>query len=177
MFFNEAIRRVKMLFRGKQYQDDLDEEMRLHRELREKKYVDSGMSPEVARSAAYRSFGNAASLRETSYRTWGWSWLDSLTQDVRYGVRSMFRSPALTLVALLSLALGIGANTAIFSFLDAIMLRSLPVKEPTRLVLLGEGNEGASPTGTVRPRCTPIRSIASSSRRTRSSPTSPQSIA
>jgi hypothetical protein len=142
MFFNEAIRRVKMLFRGKQYQDDLDEEMRLHRELREKKYVDSGMSPEVARSAAYRSFGNAASLRETSYRTWGWSWLDSLTQDVRYGVRSMFRSPALTLVALLSLALGIGANTAIFSFLDAIMLRSLPVKEPTRLVLLGEGNEG-----------------------------------
>ena len=142
MFFNEAIRRVKMLFRGKQYQDDLDEEMRLHRELREKKYVNSGMSPEVARSAAYRSFGNAASLRETSYRAWGWSWLESLTQDVRYGVRSMFRSPALTLVALLSLALGIGANTAIFSFLDAIMLRSLPVKEPTQLVLLGEGNEG-----------------------------------
>src|SRR5260370_7557677 len=80
-------------------------------------------------------------IRETSYRAWGWSRLESLTQDVRYGVRSMFRSPALTLVALLSLALGIGANTAIFSFLDTIMLRSLPVKEPARLVLLGEGNE------------------------------------
>src|SRR5260370_16350162 len=142
MFFNEAIRRVKMLFRGKQFQDDLDEEMRLHRELREKKYVDSGMSPEAARSAAYRSFGNATFIRETSYRAWGWSRLESLTQDVRYGVRSMFRSPALTLVPLLPLPLGIGANTAIFSFLDTIMLRSLPVKEPARLVLLGEGNEG-----------------------------------
>jgi predicted permease len=142
MFFDEAIRRVKMLFGGKQFQDDLDEEMRLHRELREKEYVDSGMSPEAARSASQRSFGNAASLRETSYRAWRWSRLESLTQDVRYGLRSMFRSPALTLVALLSLALGIGANTAIFSFLDAIMLRSLPVKEPTQLVLLGEGNEG-----------------------------------
>src|SRR6266567_9381568 len=96
MFFDEAIRRVKMLFRGKQFQDDLDEEMRLHREFREKKYVDSGMSPEAARSAAHRSFGSAASIRETSYRAWGWSWLESLTQDVRYGVRSMFRSPALT---------------------------------------------------------------------------------
>src|SRR5260370_34318092 len=81
-------------------------------------------------------------IRETSYRAWGWSRLESLSQDVRYGVRSMFRSPALALVALLSLALGIGANPAIFSFLDAIILRSLPVKNPVQLVLLGEGNEG-----------------------------------
>ncbi len=141
MFFEEVIRRVKMLLRGKQFQGDLDEEMRLHRELREQEYVASGMSPEAARSAASRSFGNAASIRETSYRAWGWSWLEGLTQDVRYGVRSMFRSPALTLVALLSLALGIGANTAIFSFIDAVLLRSLPVKDPAQLVVFGEGNE------------------------------------
>jgi hypothetical protein len=62
--------------------------------------------------------------------TWGWEDIESFLQDVNYGLRAMLRSPALTLVALLSLALGIGANTAIFSLLDAVMLRSLPVKDP-----------------------------------------------
>src|SRR6266851_1626058 len=142
MFFDEALRRVRMLFRGKQFQNDLDEEMRLHLEMRQQQHLDAGLSPDAARSSAYRSFGNPTSIKETSYRTWGWSWLESLLQDLRYGVRSMFRSPALTLVALLTLALGIGANTAIFSFLDAIMLRSLPVKDPAHLVLLGKGDEG-----------------------------------
>ncbi len=71
---------------------------------------------------------------------WGWGWLETFAQDVVYGVRSMLRSPALVAVALLSLALGIGANTAIFSFLDAVMLRSLPVKQPSQLVLLGKGD-------------------------------------
>ena len=71
--------------------------------------------------------------------TWGWEWFESLAQDIHYGVRAMLRSPVLTVVALVSLALGIGANTAIFSLLDAVMLRSLPVKEPTQLVLLGDG--------------------------------------
>jgi len=70
---------------------------------------------------------------------WGWEWLESFFQDLAYGTRAMLRSPALTIVALLSLALGIGANTAIFSLLDAVMLRSLPVKNPAQLVLLGNG--------------------------------------
>lgn len=142
MFFDEAMRRMRMLLRGKQFQAELDDEMRTHRELREQELLSAGMSPEAARSAAYRSFGNSASLRETSYRAWGWSWLEGLLQDVRYGVRSMFRSPALTIVALLSLALGIGANTAIFSILDAALLRTLPVKDPLQLVCLGQGREG-----------------------------------
>jgi len=103
--------------------------------------LEAGLSPAAARSAAHRSFGNTTSIKETSYKTWGWSWLESFLQDLRYGIRSMFRSPALTLVALLSLALGIGANTAIFSFLDALMLRSLPVKDPAQLVVFG-GEEG-----------------------------------
>ncbi|MBS1822593.1 MAG: ABC transporter permease [Acidobacteria bacterium] len=141
MFLDEALRRVRMLFQGSRFQDDLDEEMRTHKELREQEYRDRGLSPEAAHSAASRRFGNTASIRERSFRAWGWSWLEGLLQDARYGVRSMFRSPVLTLVALLSLALGIGANTAIFSFLDAIMLRSLPVKEPAQLVQLGEGDE------------------------------------
>ncbi|MBB5057397.1 putative permease [Granulicella aggregans] len=141
MHFDEFVRRVTMLVRGKRFQGDLDEEMRLHRELREEHYAASGMSSQAARSAAHRSFGNAVSIREASYGAWGWNWLESLTQDVRYGARSMFRSPGLTLVALLSLALGIGANTAIFSFIDAVLLRSLPVKDPARLVVLGDGDE------------------------------------
>src|SRR5260370_39600289 len=99
--------------------------MGCHVEMGQQEHLDAGLSPEAARRAAYRSFGNPASVNETSYRTWGWSWLESFLQDLRSGVRSMFRSPALTIVALLSLALGIGANTAIFSFLDALMLRSL----------------------------------------------------
>ena len=77
-------------------------------------------------------------LRERSYTAWGWSWLESLAQDILYGLRAMLRSPGITLVALLSLALGIGANTAIFSLMDAVMLRSLPVKNPQQLVLFGK---------------------------------------
>jgi predicted permease len=146
MFFDEALRRVRMLFRGKQFQNDLDEEMRLHLELRQQQQLEAGLSPTAARTAARRSFGNTTSIKETSYTTWGWGWLESFLQDLRYGVRSMFRSPALTTVALLSLALGIGANTAIFSFLDALMLRSLPVKDPARLVVFGGQEDEAGVT-------------------------------
>ena len=144
MILDEALRRLRMLFQSKKFQDDLDEEMHTHKELREQEYRDRGLSSEAAHSAASRGFGNTASIRETSFRAWGWSWLEGLLQDVRYGVRSMFRSPVLTTVALLSLALGIGANTAIFSFLDAVMLRSLPVENPSQLMLLGEGDEGGT---------------------------------
>jgi predicted permease len=146
MFFHEALRRVRMLFQGRRFQNELDEEMGLHLEMRQQEHLDAGLSPDAARRAAYRSFGNPASVKETSYRTWGWSWLESFLQDLRYGVRSTFRSPALTIVALLSLALGIGANTAIFSFLDALMLRSLPVKDPAQLVVFGGQEDEAGVT-------------------------------
>jgi predicted permease len=143
MFLNEVRRRLRMLFQGSRFQQELDEEMRTHRELREQEYLDRGRTPEAARREANRTFGNPATLQEKSYQSWGWSWLASLLQDVRYGVRSMFRSPALTIVALLSLALGIGANTAIFSFIDTLMMRSLPVKDPAQLMFFGrEGESG-----------------------------------
>ena len=72
---------------------------------------------------------------------WGSETLESFFADIAYGTRALLRSPALTIVALLSLALGIGANTAIFSLLDAVLLRSLPVKDPQQLVLLGQGRD------------------------------------
>src|SRR5271170_4419723 len=119
----EAARRIRMLLHRNQFDTDLDEEMRLHLELRRQQQIEAGVSPELARSAARRQFGNETAIKEKSHMSWGWNWLETLLQDVVYGVRSMLRSPALVVVALLSLALGIGANTAIFSLLDAVMLR------------------------------------------------------
>src|ERR1700722_20019545 len=139
-WLRELGRRLCMLIRRRQFDADLEEEMRLHLELREEDQMRIGLTPEDARYAALRRFGNETLLKEESYMAWGWDWLESFFQDIAYGSRAMLRSPALTIVALLSLALGIGANTAIFSLLDAVMLRSLPVKDPAQLVLLGKGN-------------------------------------
>ncbi len=133
----ELKRRLDMLFHRGRFQRELDEEMRLHVELRREQQMASGASAKSARQAALRRFGNATRLREESQRTWGWEWLETLLQDAGYGMRSMMRTPGVTAIALLSLALGIGANTAIFSFLNAVMLRTLPVKDPQQLVKLG----------------------------------------
>jgi len=137
--FGELVRRIGMLFHREQLSKDLEEEIRLHLELRRQQQVEAGVAPNEAGAAAHRRFGNPTLLRERSYTAWGWSWLEGLLQDVVYGLRAMLRSPGITIVALLSLALGIGANTAIFSLMDAVMLRSLPVKDPQQLVLLGKG--------------------------------------
>jgi predicted permease len=137
----ELFRRIRMLLHRDQFQADLDEEMRLHLDLREQEQCEAGLSRHAAHQAAYRKFGNPTAIKEKSHMTWGWDWLEDFFEDIRYGFRSMLRSPALTAVALLSLALGIGANTAIFSFLDAVMLRSLPVRDPSQLVLLGKGDD------------------------------------
>ena len=134
----EWMRRLQMLLNRRQFSSDLEEEMRLHLDLLRQQGVESGVSAEESRRAASRKFGNATYFQEQSYIAWGWEWLESLAQDSLYGIRSLLRSPALTLVALLSLALGIGANTAIFGLMDAVMLRSLPVKHPEQLVVLGE---------------------------------------
>lgn len=136
----ELKRRLQMLFHRRRFQRDLDEEMRLHVELRREQQMAAGADPERARQAALRRFGNATRLREESQRAWGWEWLETLAQDAVYGVRSMLRTPGVTAIALLSLALGIGANTAIFSFLNAVMLRDLPVRAPEQLVKLGVEN-------------------------------------
>ena len=140
----EWLRRLQMLFHRRQFRSDLEEEMRLHLELRQEQQIEIGLSPKAAFSAAHRKFGNTTRIQEKSHMTWGWEWMESFAQDIAYGTRAMLRSPALTVVALTSLALGIGANTAIFSLLDAVMLRSLPVREPQQLILLGHGEDSGS---------------------------------
>jgi predicted permease len=138
--FGEWKRRFGMLLHRKQTASDLTAEMQLHLDLRRQQQIEAGTAPSEAGAAARRRFGNPTLLRERSYTAWGWSWLESLAQDILYGLRAMLHSPGITLVALLSLALGIGANTAIFSLIDAVMLRSLPVNDPQQLVMLGQAH-------------------------------------
>jgi predicted permease len=140
-WLGEIRRRISMLLHRKQLRADLDEEMRLHMDLREEEQAERGLDADQARYAARRKFGNATALKEESTAAWGWRWLEGLGQDGLYGVRAMLRSPWVTAVALLSLALGIGATTAIYTLMDAVMLRELPVKDPQRLVVLGVGRE------------------------------------
>lgn len=138
-YLGEIWRRLAMLARGEKFDRELQEEMRLHREAKEKELIAQGVNERDASYAANRAFGNATVLRERGREAWGWEWVEHLVQDANYGVRGMLRSPGTTLVALLSLALGIGANTAIFSLMDAVVLKSLPVKDPGQLVLFGDG--------------------------------------
>lgn len=133
-------RKLQMQLRRGEFERDLGDEMHLHIELRREQQIARGLDAEAARASAMRRFGNTTRMQEKSRAAWGWNWLETLAQDAGYGVRAMLRTPTITVVALVSLALGIGANTAIFSFLDAVLLRSLPVKNPQQLVMLGEGD-------------------------------------
>jgi putative ABC transport system permease protein len=130
---SELVRRLRMLLRREQFDRELAEEMRLHREWKERELVKGGVLPEEARYAAHRQFGNTTLLQEESRMAWGWNWLEQLLQDARYGVRMLRKNLGFTTVAVLSLVLGIGANTAIFQLLDAVRMRTLPVQNPQEL--------------------------------------------
>src|SRR5208282_1730382 len=133
---HELLRRLRMLFYRRQFQADLEEEMRLHLELREREQTEKGVAE--SRRAAYRRFGNPTSIKEQSYMAWGWGWLESLVQDTRFALRQLWKTPGFTVTAILTLALGIGANAAIFTLVKAVLLTNLPVVDPKVLVRVGD---------------------------------------
>ena len=123
----EFRRRLLFPFRRRQFERDLEEEMRFHLEMKAR---DSGAA------AARKGFGNATLWRENCREAWGWTAVERLLQDVSYAARTLRKSPGFTAVVILTLALGIGVNTAVFSFVDRLLLRPLPFPESNRLVSL-----------------------------------------
>jgi hypothetical protein len=128
------------LFRRGTRERDLEAELRFHIEEAAEQNRLEGASSEHALRSALRDLGNVGIVREDTRAAWSWSWFEQLSQDCRYALRGMRRNPLFTAMAASSLALGIGANTAISSFLDALLLRSLPVAEPHRLAVLNWHN-------------------------------------
>jgi len=132
--------RLKRLIRKRQLETELEKELRNHVERQVSDYRRSGLTEEEARRKVNLNFGGIEQIREECRDARGTRWVENTFQDLRFALRMLRRSPGFATVAVVSLALGIGANTAIFSVMDALMLRMLPVQHPEQLVLFGEGH-------------------------------------
>jgi putative ABC transport system permease protein len=144
-------RRLRALGRRGELDRELDEELRYHLDREVELNVAAGMSPEEARLAALRGFGGLTRAKEECREARGVRLLEDMWQDVRYGLRTFRKRPGFTLVAVVTLALGIGANAAIFSVVNGVLLKSLPFPDPERLVALSETAESGRVTAVAFP--------------------------
>jgi predicted permease len=128
--------RLHKLFRRSRWDQELQKEIQFHLESQIAENVSGGMRPEEARHAAIRLFGNATQLEEQTRETWGWIWLEQIGQDIRYGVRLLFRNKVFTALSIFALALGIGINAAAFTTYKAFVARPLDARDPSRMINL-----------------------------------------
>ena len=129
---------VLMLFNRRREAARLNAELEFHLEQQVAENIGRGMAPEEARMAALRLFGNPTVLREEARSSWSWNWLESLWRDLRYGARTLLRTPGFAFTAILVMALGIGATTSLFTIVRSVLLRPLPFHDPEKLVMLYE---------------------------------------
>jgi hypothetical protein len=151
--FNDLFFRLRSLLRREVVESEADTELRFHFDQQVEKYLESGMTREQATRRARLEIGGHEQLKEEIREARGVHLMETLFQDIRYGLRILGRTPVISSVAVLSLALGIGANTAIFSLIDTVMLRMLPVEKPEELLQVriqnpNSPNEEAEPTFT-----------------------------
>jgi predicted permease len=130
----EFTHRLRSWLRRETLARDLQEEMQLHLELKAQEHISRGLSPEDAQQQAQLDFGNVRLAAEKSRESWGFAQFENIRRDVAYGVRQFVRNPGFTAIVIFTLALGIGANSAIFSVLNTFLLQSLPVSHPEELV-------------------------------------------
>lgn len=132
----------------------LSAELQFHVDQQTAENQAAGMAPEEARSAALRTFGNPTLVREQARETWSWLWLEKFWRDVRYGARTLRRTPGFSTMAVLVMALGVGASTALFTIVQNVLLKPLPFRDPSRLVMVYEHfreNGGGNPYNVVSP--------------------------
>jgi predicted permease len=127
-----------MLFHRKSETARLNQELQFHLEQQIAENIEQGVNPQEARFAALRLFGNPAVLREEARTSWSWNWLESVWRDVRYGLRTLLRSPSFSVTAILVMALGIGASMSLFIIVRSVLLKPLPFRDPDKLVMVYE---------------------------------------
>jgi predicted permease len=131
----ELWRRLIFYFKREQFDRELDDEMSFHLEMKARSKMADGIQPDTAQLAAKKQFGNETRLKERSREVWGFRWVEMTIKDLQYSLRMIRKTPVFSAVVILSLALAIGANTAIFSLINAVLIKTLPVKSPDELVL------------------------------------------